>query len=78
MATVGTPLPDEELIDYITTGLGAPFAALHASLRVFSNANPDAVLQLLNFYAMLLSYEAMHEQNSHDLDYSSSANTAGY
>jgi hypothetical protein len=78
MATVGTPLPDDELIDYIIAGLGTPFAPLQASLTVFANANPDAVLNLSDFYAMLLSYEAMQEQNSQAaVEYSSSANAAG-
>jgi hypothetical protein len=72
MATVGAPLPDDELIDYILAGLGKEFSALQASLNVFSNANPNAVILLTDFYSMLMSHEAM--QDTVEIDFSSSAN----
>jgi hypothetical protein len=74
MATVGAPLPDDELIYYILAGLGKEFSALQASLNVFSNANPNAVILLTDFYSMLMSHEAM--QDTVDIDFSSSANAA--
>jgi uncharacterized membrane protein YgcG len=76
MATVGAPLPDDELIDYILAGLGEKFASLQSSLNVYSNANPDAAITLTDFYAMLVSAEAMQDQTAHELDYSTSANAA--
>jgi hypothetical protein len=76
MATVGAPLPDDELIDYILAGLGTEFAALQASLNVYSNANPNAVIHLTDFYSMLVSHEAMQEHTAHEIDFSSSANAA--
>jgi hypothetical protein len=74
MATVGSPLPDDELIDYILAGLGKEFSALQASLNVFSNANPTAVILLTDFYSMLMSHEAM--EDTVEIDFSSSANAA--
>ena len=76
MATIGSPLPDEELIDYILAGLDSAFAPLQASLNVYSNTNPTATIQLSNFYSMLISHEAMQDQPGNELDFSSLANAA--
>jgi hypothetical protein len=59
MATVSTPLPDDELIDYILVGLSKEFLALQVSLNVFSNSNPNTVILLTDFYSMIMSHEAM-------------------
>jgi hypothetical protein len=74
MATVGAPLPNDELIDYILAGLGKEFLVLQASLNVFSNANPTTVILLTDFYSMLMSHEAM--QDTVKIDFSSLANVA--
>jgi uncharacterized membrane protein YgcG len=74
MVTIGALLPNDELIDYILVGLGKEFLALQASLNVFSNTNPNAVILLTNFYSMLMSHEAM--QDTVKIDFSSSANAA--
>jgi hypothetical protein len=72
MATVGSLLPDDELIDYILAGLRKEFSTLQASLNVFFNAIPNAVILLTDFYSMLVSHEAMQE--TVEIDFSSSAN----
>jgi hypothetical protein len=64
MAMVGAPVADDELIDYILAGLGKKFGGLQSSLNVFSNANPNVVPHLSDFYAMLVSHESMQENNS--------------
>jgi hypothetical protein len=74
MATVGSLLPDDELIDYILTSLRKEFSALQASLNVFFNAIPNAIILLTDFYSMLVSHEAMQE--TVEIDFSSSANAA--
>jgi hypothetical protein len=74
METIGSPLPDDELIDYILAGLGKEFLVLQVSLNVFSNTNPNAVILLTDFYSTLMSHEAM--QDIVEIDFFSSANAA--
>ena len=52
MATVGHPLSDDEVIDYIITGLEPEYDALMASLTIFHGS-----VSLTDFYSYLLSYE---------------------
>lgn len=70
MATVGHPLSDDEVIDYIVAGLGQEYDALMASLTIFNGE-----VSLNDFYSYLLSYEARQEQHITDGDFSSSANS---
>ncbi|XP_071683216.1 uncharacterized protein [Lolium perenne] len=74
MAMVGSPISDDELIDYIVVGLGSQFESLQASLTVLNAAGNS--LTVSEFYAMLLSCEAMHVQNTETSEFSSSANSA--
>jgi hypothetical protein len=76
MAMVGAPVAYDELIDYILAGLGKKFGGLQSSINVFSNANPNVVLHLSDFYAMLVSHESMKENNAYEVDFSSSANAS--
>jgi hypothetical protein len=72
LATVGYPVTDDELIDYIVVGLGTQFEALQSSMTVLSATN--AVITLSDFYAMLLNCESIQEQNKQVGDFSTSAN----
>ena len=54
MAFAGSPLDDDEIIDYMLTGLGKAFNPIAASLSVV--VTPVA---LTDFYSMVLNYEAL-------------------
>ncbi|CAM8893629.1 unnamed protein product [Rhodiola kirilowii] len=71
MASIGAALTDDELIDYILAGLGLQFSPLAASLTIVNKA-----VSLPDFYAYLLSYESMQEQQAQSDDWSSSGNSA--
>ncbi|XP_071681478.1 uncharacterized protein [Lolium perenne] len=73
MAMVGSPISDDELIDYIVVGLGSQYESLQHSLTVLAAAGADN-LSVEDFYSMLLSCEALLEQNSQAPDFSTSAN----
>jgi hypothetical protein len=69
MAAAGSPLSDDEVIDYMLTGLGSAFNPIAASLN-FS----VVTIPLGTFYANVLSYEALQKQQQADADdWSSSA-----
>jgi hypothetical protein len=61
------------LIDYIVVGLGSQYESLQHSLTVLAAAGADN-LSVEDFYSMLLSCEALMEQNSQAPDFSTSAN----
>jgi hypothetical protein len=63
MAMVGSPISDEELIDYIVVGLGPQYESLQHSLTVLAAAGA-ANLSVEDFYSMLLSRESLKEQNA--------------
>jgi hypothetical protein len=72
MAAAGSPLHDDEVIDYMLTGLGRPYNPIAASLNI-----APTVVSLSAFYSMVLNYEALQlSQQADDEDWSSSANSA--
>jgi hypothetical protein len=71
MAAAGSPLHDDEVIDYMLTGLGRPYNPIVASLNI-----APTVVSLSAFYSMVLNYEALQlSQQADDEDWSSSANS---
>lgn len=70
LASIGSPLTDDEMIDYILARLGPQFGPLAASLTIVNKT-----VSLTDFYAYLLSFEAMQEQQNQGDDWSSSANS---
>jgi hypothetical protein len=73
MAMVGSPISDEELIDYIVVGLGPQYESLQHSLTVLDAAGADN-LSMEAFYSMLLSCESLKEQNAQAPEFSTSTN----
>lgn len=71
LASVGHPLSTVELIDYIIVGLGPLYGPLAASLTLANKS-----VSLTDFYAFILSYEAMQEQHASSDSWSSTANAA--
>jgi hypothetical protein len=70
MAVAGRPLDDDEIISYISAGLGEEFDSLMASLTVYNTP-----VTLTDFYAFLLSYEARQVlRQTQEPEYNSSAN----
>jgi hypothetical protein len=72
MAAAGSPLPNEELVDYIITRLGKEYNALTVTLTLGNESMPYDV-----FYSHILSFEALQEQDQ-SADWSSSANTVSH
>jgi hypothetical protein len=56
MAKAGSPLSNDELIDYIITGLGKEFKAITAILTLGNKSVPYD-----EFYSDILSFEALQE-----------------
>jgi hypothetical protein len=71
MASAGAPVADDELIDYILTGLGSAFNPIAASLTIGNNE-----MTYNAFYSAVLSYEALQAQQSRSAEWMSSANAA--
>ena len=71
MAAAGTVVPDEDLIDYIVTGLGSSYSAVAATLNFRTAPISYAV-----FYASVLHFESMTAQQAQAEGWSSSANAA--
>jgi hypothetical protein len=72
MTAAGPPLRDDEVTDYMPTGLGRSYNPTAASL----NVTPTAVY-LSAFYSMVLNCEVLQlSQQADDEDLSSSANSA--
>ncbi|KAK1664324.1 hypothetical protein QYE76_052483 [Lolium multiflorum] len=71
MAAAGTVVPDEDLIDYIVTGLGSSYSGVAATLN-FRNTP----ISYAEFYASVLQFEAMQAQQAQAEGWSSSANAA--
>jgi hypothetical protein len=71
MATAGAPLTDDEIVDYIITGLGKAYNSIAASLTIGNKSVPYA-----EFYSHVLSFEALQAQQEEADDWSSSANAA--
>ena len=70
MATTGSPLRDDEIIDYMLTGLGSVFNPIAASM------NFAGTVTLSAFYSSVLHYEALQQQQSELEDWTSSTNVA--
>jgi hypothetical protein len=71
MAAAGAPVSNDELVDYIITGLGRDYNSIAASLTVGNKSVPYA-----EFYSHILSFEALQAQQAQAEEWSSSANTA--
>jgi hypothetical protein len=69
MSTASSPLSNNELVDYIITGLGKEFNAITATLTLGNKSAPYD-----EFYSHILSFEALQEQQDQSTDWSSSAN----
>jgi hypothetical protein len=71
MAAAGSPISNDELVDYIITGLGSAYRAIAASLTLNNRSVPYA-----EFYSSVLSFEALEAQQAQAEEWSSSANAA--
>jgi hypothetical protein len=54
MASAGSPLHDDEIIDYMLTGLGSTFNPIAASLNMATRP-----VTAIEFYSMVLNYEGL-------------------
>ena len=57
MAATGTPISDDELVDYIITGLGPDYNSITSSLTVGNRSVPYT-----EFYSAVLSFESLQAQ----------------
>nr|XP_020162918.1 uncharacterized protein LOC109748288 [Aegilops tauschii subsp. strangulata] len=71
MAAAGSPLCDDEIIDYMLTGLGSAFNPIAASMNF-----AGMPITFPAFYSSVLHYEALQQQQSELEDWQSSANAA--
>ena len=72
MAAAGVPISDDELVDYVITGLGAAFNAIAGALTIGNRSVPFA-----EFYSHILSFEALQAQQAQATEeWSSSVNAA--
>ncbi|XP_051190228.1 uncharacterized protein [Lolium perenne] len=72
MAAAGSPLCDDEIIDYMLTGLGTAFNPIAASMDFAATH-----VTLAMFYKIVLNYEGLQKQQQADPeDWTSSANVA--
>lgn len=71
MAAAGSPIDDDDLIDYILIGLGSGYNSIAASLSVSSTD-----MSYSSFYSLVMSFEALQAQQSLAEGWSSSANAA--
>jgi histone deacetylase 1/2 len=69
MAAAGAPVSNDELVDYIITGLGSAYRAIAVSLTLNNRSVPYA-----EFYSSVLSFEALEAQQAQAEEWSSSAN----
>jgi hypothetical protein len=63
MAASSSPLSNDELVDYIITGLGKEFNAITVTLTVGNKSVPYD-----EFYSHILSFEALQEQQDQSAD----------
>jgi hypothetical protein len=71
MAAAGSPLSDDDIIDYMLTGLGSAYNPIAASMNFAGGP-----ISLATFYSNVLSYEALQKTQVDSEDWSSSANSA--
>jgi hypothetical protein len=69
MAAASSPLSNNDLVNYIVTGLGIEFNAITATLMLGNKSMPYD-----KFYSHILSFEAHQEQQDQSVDWSSSVN----
>ena len=69
MASAGHPVSDDELVDYIITGLGSAFNSIAGALNLSTRSVPYT-----EFYSSVLSFEAMQAQQAETEEWPSSAN----
>jgi hypothetical protein len=69
MATAGAPVSNDELVDYIITGLGKSFNAIAGNLTMGNRSVPYS-----EFYSGILSFESMQAQQTQDEEWTSQAN----
>jgi hypothetical protein len=70
MASAGSPLRDDEIIDYMLTGLCSTFNPIAASLNMATRP-----VTAIEFYSMVLNYEGLQlSQQGDSEEWSSSAN----
>jgi hypothetical protein len=68
----GAPISDDELVDYIITGLGKSFNSIAGALTIGNRSVPYS-----EFYSHVLSFEALQAQQSQaNEEWSSSVNAA--
>jgi hypothetical protein len=66
-------LSNDEILDYIITGLGKEFNVVTATLTLGNKSVPYD-----EFYSHILSFEALQEQQDQSSDWSSSANAVSH
>ena len=71
MATAGAPITDDELVDYIITGLGPSYNSIAGALTV-----GNVSVTYADFYSHVLSFEGLQAQQAETVEWSSSANAA--
>jgi histone deacetylase 1/2 len=72
MAVAGAPISDDELVDYIITGLGKAYNSIAGNLTMNNRSVPYS-----EFYSTVLSFESLQAaQAQEDVDFISSANAA--
>jgi hypothetical protein len=72
MAAAGVPISDDELVDYVLTGLGKEFNPIAGAMTIGDTSVPFS-----DFYSRVLNFEAMQAaQGPTTEDWQSSANAA--
>jgi hypothetical protein len=69
MVAAGSPLSNDELVDYIIIGLGKEFRAITMTLMLGNTSVPYD-----EFYSHIMSFEALQEQQDQSARWSSLAN----
>jgi hypothetical protein len=73
MVAASSPLSNDELVDYIITGIGKEFNTITATLTLGIKSMPYD-----EFYSHILTFEALQEQQDQSADWSSSANAISH
>jgi histone deacetylase 1/2 len=71
LAIAGAPVSNDDLIDYIITGLGKAFNAIAGHLTMGNRSVPYA-----EFYSGILSFDSMQAQQAQDDEWTSAAHAA--
>jgi hypothetical protein len=73
MAAAGSPLSNDELVDYIIIELGEEFKAITATLMLGNTSVPYD-----EFYSHIVSFEALQEQQDQSAHWSSPVNAVSH